>query len=83
MRAQPYFVPPILTPTLDTGQASDRRREISGLIFLNEVPFRQHPLMQDTGNEDASRFTPEKHDVLALFHAAQPRAYGFARTAGL
>jgi hypothetical protein len=30
--------------------------------------------MQDAGNENASRFAPKEHDMLALFHAAQAGA---------
>jgi hypothetical protein len=47
-------------------------------VVIDGVSFRQHPLMQDAGNENASRLTPEKHDVPALFHAAQARANAIA-----
>ena len=36
---------------------------------IADVFFGKHPLMQDTGNEYASRFTPKEHDVAALLHA--------------
>ena len=29
--------------------------------------FREHAFVQDSGNENTLRLTPEKHDVLALF----------------
>ena len=38
------------------------------------MSFRQHAFVQDTGNENASGLTSEKHDVLAVLHAAQARA---------
>jgi len=43
---------------------------MSRFVFIDGVSFRQHPLMKDTRNENAARLPPEKHDVLALFHAA-------------
>jgi hypothetical protein len=47
---------------------------VSTLVVVDCVSLRQHPLMQDAGNENASRLTPEKHDVPALFHTAQAGA---------
>jgi hypothetical protein len=32
--------------------------------------LRQHPLMQDTANQNASVFLPVKHNMLAVLHAA-------------
>jgi hypothetical protein len=43
-------------------------------LVVDGVPLREHPLMQDAGNENSSRLAPEEHDMLALFHAAQAGA---------
>jgi hypothetical protein len=57
------------------GQLSIRHRPGSCFAFVvDRVSFRQHAFVQDAGNENASRLTSEKHDVLALFHAAQADA---------
>src|ERR1035437_4597752 len=61
-----------------SAQPCDSHRGMSRVVVLDGVSFRQHPLMQDAGNENASRLTPEKHDVPALFHAAQARANAIA-----
>jgi hypothetical protein len=44
------------------------------VFVVDRVSFRQHAFVQDAGNENASRLTSEKHDVLALLHAAQAEA---------
>ena len=36
--------------------------------------FRQHPLMQYTGNQNAARFLPVKYHMLALLHAPEARS---------
>jgi hypothetical protein len=51
-------------------------------MVVDGVTPRPHPLVQDAGDENASRFTPEKHYVPALFHAAQARANMIAGAAG-
>ena len=61
-----------------SAQPCDSHRGMSRFVVIDGVSFRQHPLMQDAGNENASRLTPEKHDVPALFHAAQARANAIA-----
>jgi hypothetical protein len=44
------------------------------VCVVDHVSFQQHAFVQDAGNENASRLRSEKHDVLALFHAAQADA---------
>lgn len=62
--------------------ASGRRvSELSGFVVIEKVSFRQHPLMQDPGDENAVLFTPKKHNMAALFRAAQARADMIARAA--
>jgi hypothetical protein len=57
------------------GQLSIRHRPGSCFAFVvDRVSFRQHAFVQDAGNENASWLTSEKHDVLALLHAAQAEA---------
>jgi hypothetical protein len=38
------------------------------------MSFRQHTLMQDTGDENAAALLPLKNDVLAMLVAAQAGA---------
>src|ERR1017187_4062234 len=61
-----------------SAQPCDSHRGMARFVVIDGVSFRQHPLMQDAGNENASRLTPEKHDVPALLHAAQARANAIA-----
>jgi hypothetical protein len=51
-------------------------------FVVDGVPLRPPRFVQDAGNGNASRFTPEKHYVLAVFHAAQAGANVIAGTAG-
>ena len=55
----------------------------SRLPIVNGVFFRQHPPMQYPGNQNASGIAPEKHDVSAMFHAAQAGPDAIAGTAGV
>src|ERR1017187_2331869 len=75
------WTPAMATKTLTSGYPLNPAIHIEGCqdsVVIDGVSFRQHPLMQDAGNENASRLTPEKHDVPALFHAAQARANAIA-----
>jgi hypothetical protein len=53
------------------------------VFIINGAPFRQHAFVQDAGNENSSPLTPKKHNVLALFHAAQAVANVIAGSASL
>ena len=44
------------------------------LFFVHHVGFRQHALVQDTRNQDASRCPTVKHDMFAVLHAVQAGA---------
>ena len=52
------------------------------VIVIDGVSFRQHPLMENSRNENAARLAPEKHDMLALFDTAQAWADVIAGTPG-
>ena len=43
-------------------------------MIVEGVSFRQHTLMQDAGNEDASMLSPVEEDVLAMLVTAQAGA---------
>jgi hypothetical protein len=44
---------------------------MSAALVLDDVSFRQHALMKDTGNQNAIGFLPVEDDVFALYHATQ------------
>src|SRR5271166_1283319 len=44
------------------------------VLVLDGLVFGQHPLMQNTGNQNAARFLPVKHHMLALLHAPEARS---------
>jgi len=44
------------------------------VLIVEGVSFRQHTLMQDAGNEDASMLAPVEEDVLAMLVTAQAGA---------
>src|SRR5208337_3627016 len=44
------------------------------VFVLDGLVFGQHPLMQNTGNQNAAGFLPVKHHMLALRHAPQARS---------
>jgi hypothetical protein len=52
------------------------------LVVVDSGSLRQHAFVQDSGNENSVLVTPEKHDVLALFHTAQAGTYIVAGAAG-
>jgi hypothetical protein len=41
------------------------------LFLINGLSFWQHALMKYARYQDAPRFLPIKHDMTAMFHAAQ------------
>ena len=43
-------------------------------FVVDSLIFRQHALMKDTGNQNASGVRPVEHHVLALLDPTQPRA---------
>ena len=53
-----------------------KKRERSGLVVLivENVLFREHTLMQDAGNEDASTLLPVEQGLFAMLMTAQARA---------
>jgi hypothetical protein len=56
----------------------------TALLFFFDVEgmsFGQHALMQDAGNENASRLLAIEHDVLAILHATQARPNMMASSA--
>jgi len=44
------------------------------VLIVEGVSFRQHTLMQNAGNEDASMLSPVEEDVLAMLVTAQAGA---------
>src|SRR5258708_40105883 len=42
-------------------------------IVIEAAYFRQHALVQNTGNQDTASLLPIEHDVASLFHATQTR----------
>jgi len=46
------------------------------------MPIREHPFMQNSGNQNACGLAPEEDDVLACLHAAKARANVIARAPG-
>jgi hypothetical protein len=50
------------------------------VFVVNALVFRQHALMQDSGNEDTSGFLPVKDNMLALLHATHAWTNMFAGT---
>jgi hypothetical protein len=43
-------------------------------LIVEAVSFREHTLMQDAGNEDASALLPVEQDVPAMLMSAQAGA---------
>jgi hypothetical protein len=44
------------------------------VVIVELMSFGEHPLMQDTGNQDGSMFLPVKQDMLAMFVTVQAGA---------
>jgi len=40
-------------------------------LVANDVSCRQHAFVQDAGNQNASRLTSVKHNVLTVLHATK------------
>jgi hypothetical protein len=64
-----------LIPGYGRGASSDCASLVLRVVLvLDGLVFGQHPLMQNTGNQNAAGLLPVKHHMLALLHAPQARS---------
>jgi len=50
-----------------------------GIFIIDSLSLRQHALMQDTTNQNASRLVPVEHNMPAVFHTMETSANVISR----